>query len=50
MILTTTTGGEHHVTVPCHRPIKVGTLQSVLKAVAQHHKMSVEKLILDLGL
>ena len=50
MILTTQTGGEHHVTVPNHRPIKTGTLQDILKSVARHHGLTVEQLILDLGI
>ncbi|HWN96451.1 MAG TPA: type II toxin-antitoxin system HicA family toxin [Methylomirabilota bacterium] len=50
MIMTSTHSGQHHVTVPNHRPIKVGTLQSVLKVVAQHHKMPIEQLLRELGL
>ena len=50
LVMTTTVQGEHHVTVPNHRPLKVGTLQSVLKAVAGHRKMSVEQLLQELGL
>ena len=49
IILTTKRGGEHHVTVPYHRPIKVGTLHGILKAVAAHHRMTVEELIRELG-
>ena len=50
IILTTQRGGEHHVMIPHHRPIKVGTLQDILKAVAAHHRMTVEELIRELGL
>ncbi|MBN1657436.1 MAG: type II toxin-antitoxin system HicA family toxin [Anaerolineae bacterium] len=28
MRLTTTEGGEHHITVPRHKPLRVGTLMS----------------------
>ena len=49
--LTTTVNGTHHVTVPDHRPIKVGTLLgAVLKPVAAHHRMTVEQLIEKLKL
>ncbi len=34
--LTTNIGGEHHVTVPMAKPIKVGTLQSILDEVAEY--------------
>ena len=34
--LTTQENGEHHVTVPLHNPLKLGTLSGVLGAVAEH--------------
>lgn len=43
--LTTHNDGEFHVTVPNHQPIKVGTLKSILKLVAEHHKTSADDLI-----
>jgi predicted RNA binding protein YcfA (HicA-like mRNA interferase family) len=42
--LTTTQGGEHHVTVPAHTPLKVGTLSAVLGEVATHLGMSRDAL------
>jgi len=48
--LTTQRGGQHHVTVPNHSPIKVGALRGILKAVAAHHKLTVEELSRQLGL
>lgn len=48
--LTTTSGGEFHVTVPNHQPIKVGTLKSIVKQVAEHHKTTAEDLIRQLEL
>lgn len=48
--VTTHLNGEHHEVVPMHRPIKVKTLSSILKSVAQHHDMSVEELIRELDL
>ena len=34
--LTTNEGGEHHVTVPNHDSLRAGTLNGVLKDVAEH--------------
>lgn len=38
--LTTTENGEHHLTIPAHDPIKIGTLSNILKDIADHHRMS----------
>ena len=44
--LTTALNGTHHVTVPNHKTLKVGTLLGgVLKLVAAHHKLSVEEVL-----
>ena len=49
--LTTQLNGEHHVTVPDHKPLKTGTLvRGVLKPVAAHHRMTVEELLEKLDL
>lgn len=49
--LTTQLNGTHHVTVPNHKPLKVGTLLGgVLKPVAAHHRLTVEELLAKLGL
>ena len=34
--LTTQRNGEHHVTIPLHRPLRIGTVGGVLKEVADH--------------
>lgn len=36
--LTTHTPGEHHVTVPAHPTLKVGTLSGILGDIAEHLK------------
>jgi len=36
MRLTTQQGGEHHVTIPDHASLRVGTLASILGEVAVH--------------
>jgi predicted RNA binding protein YcfA (HicA-like mRNA interferase family) len=48
--LTTRRDGEHHLTVPAHSPLKVGTLNGILKLLASHHKMSVGELLVFLDL
>jgi predicted RNA binding protein YcfA (HicA-like mRNA interferase family) len=37
--------GKHHITIPNHDPIKVGTLNSILTDVAQHLGMSRDDLL-----
>jgi hypothetical protein len=41
-------GTEHHVTVPRHKPLKVGTLSSILKDVASYLEIERERLIQEL--
>ncbi len=43
--LTTLERGEHHITVPRHDPLRVGTLASVLADVAAHFEISRDELI-----
>lgn len=43
--LTTTVNGEHHITIPAHDPIKIGTLAGILADVAAHHKISRDELL-----
>ena len=45
MRITTTMHGEHHEVIPCHDPIKTGTLKSILRSVAMHHNMDINELI-----
>ncbi len=44
MRLTTQQQGEHHVTVPRHNPVRVGTLSAVLTDVAEHFHISRDEL------
>ena len=37
-------GAEHHVTVPAHDPIRVGTLSQILSDVAAYLEMSRQEL------
>lgn len=43
--LTTEENGTHHITIPEHNPLKLGTLSNILKEVASHFKISKEELI-----
>lgn len=42
--------GEHHVVVPIHRPIKVGTLSSIIRDIADHQGLSRDELLHRLDL
>jgi predicted RNA binding protein YcfA (HicA-like mRNA interferase family) len=44
MRLTTQQQGEHHVTIPCHDPLRVGTLAAILAEVAEHFGLPREEL------
>ncbi len=47
--LTTHKGeGTHHITIPDHKNLKIGTLSSIVKDVAAHFRISKEELINDL--
>lgn len=36
---------QHHITIPNHAPLRVGTLAAILYSVADHQKMSREDLL-----
>lgn len=42
--LTTAERGEHHLTIPNHNPLRVGTLSGILADVAEHFELSREEL------
>ena len=48
MRLTTQQSGEHHVTIPRHSPLRVGTLNAILKDVAQHLGLERDELLTEL--
>ncbi|OGS90128.1 MAG: hypothetical protein A2Z95_08530 [Gallionellales bacterium GWA2_60_18] len=43
--LTSSLSQEHHLTVPLHDPLRIGTLASILADVAAHHGVTRETLI-----
>lgn len=46
--LTTEQEGEHHVTIPRHGSLRVGTLSAILKEVSNHLGISRDQLLEDL--
>ena len=37
--------GQHHVTIPRHRELKVGTLSGIVRDIAEHMDMEREEVI-----
>ncbi len=48
MRLTTLRQGEHHVTIPAHQALKVGTLEGIVHAVAGHLQLDKNDLLKEL--
>lgn len=48
--VTTERDDQHHEAIPNHNPIKVGTLQGILKSIAAHHKITTDELLALLNL
>jgi predicted RNA binding protein YcfA (HicA-like mRNA interferase family) len=48
MRLTTTQRGEHHITIPRHHPLRIGTLAGILSDVAVHFARTREELLQEL--
>jgi hypothetical protein len=50
MRLTRIDGGqEQHLTIPSHKPLRVGTLRQILKDVADHTHQTLELVVEALG-
>jgi predicted RNA binding protein YcfA (HicA-like mRNA interferase family) len=45
MRLTTGLNGEHHLTIPAHVPLKIGTLSAILRQVETHFSLTREELL-----
>ena len=41
-------GREHHITVPAHRSLKVGTLSSIVASVAEYLELEKDELMRQL--
>ncbi len=48
MRLTRGGDGKHHITIPKHAFLRVGTLNNILKDVAEHLKVGKEEIIHEL--
>jgi len=44
-IRLSTENGEHHITVPAHNPLKIGTLAAILSDIESHHKLTREDML-----
>lgn len=45
MRLTTQENGEHHITIPRHDPLRVGTLSAILSDVARHFRTNRDEIV-----
>jgi predicted RNA binding protein YcfA (HicA-like mRNA interferase family) len=45
IMITTQQNGEHHLAIPNHDPLKIGTLNAILSQVANHFGMSKEDVL-----
>ncbi len=43
MRLTTHEAGQHHLTIPAHHPLRVGTLAGIIAEVARHLDLDREQ-------
>ena len=43
--LTTLQNGQHHITIPNHDPLRIGTLNAILTDVAQHLGKSKQEVV-----
>ncbi len=43
--VTTEQNGQHHIAVPNHNPIKIGTLTGILSEVARHFDITKEEVM-----
>jgi predicted RNA binding protein YcfA (HicA-like mRNA interferase family) len=43
--VTTMRNGQHHLAIPNHNPIKIGTLNSILRQISDHFEKSKEEIL-----
>jgi predicted RNA binding protein YcfA (HicA-like mRNA interferase family) len=46
--VTTRHNGEHHLAIPNHNPIKTGTLNAIIRQVAEHLDKNKEDILKEL--
>jgi len=47
-LTSTSKGFEHHITIPRHRPLRVGTLSSIVNEIATYLEIERQKLVEEL--
>jgi len=47
-LTSTSKGFEHHITIPRHRPLRVGTLSNIVNEVADYLETERQKLVKEL--
>ena len=47
-LTSTSKGFEHHITVPKHKPLRVGTLSSIVNEIADYLEIERQKLVKEL--
>ena len=45
IMITTLQNGEHHLVIPNHNPIKIGTLNGIISQLSQHFGMSKDQVL-----
>jgi predicted RNA binding protein YcfA (HicA-like mRNA interferase family) len=48
--VTTTQAGEHHLTIPRHNPLRIGTFAAILDDVAEHFGISRGELLVRIDI
>jgi len=46
--LISTAKGEHHITIPCHTSLKIGTLNNILNDISIHLEIDKQTLVNEL--
>ena len=46
--LTSAIKGEHHITIPKHKPLKIGTLNNILSDIARYLEKDKQSIIEEL--
>jgi predicted RNA binding protein YcfA (HicA-like mRNA interferase family) len=47
-LTSTSKGSEHHITIPKHKPLRVGTLSSIVNEIAAYLEIERQKLVEEL--
>jgi predicted RNA binding protein YcfA (HicA-like mRNA interferase family) len=47
-LTSTSKGFEHHITIPRHKPLRVGTLSSIVNDIADYLEIERQKLVKEL--